>query len=162
MDGLQEVTGLLVGDYNVAEIFNVVLESMYRSMDFRRVVLALLNRRSGRMAGRLGFGEDADRFVGQFSFSMHYQVDVFHGALKNAVDVYIANTADAKIQADIPEWYKKISDAGSFLLFPLVVKQRPVGLIYADHAKANGLQIDKKKLNLLKMLRNQLVLAVRS
>ncbi|MEN8179513.1 MAG: HDOD domain-containing protein [Pseudomonadota bacterium] len=162
MDGLQEVTGLLVGEYSVAEIFNVVLESMYRSMDFRQVVLALLDRKSGQMVGRLGFGEESDSFIKQFKFPIHYSVDVFHGALKNAVDVYISNTADKKMQADIPDWYKKISDAGSFLLFPLVVNQRPVGLIYADHAKSNGLEIDKKKLNLLKMLRNQIVLAVKS
>ncbi len=162
MDGLQEVTGLLVGEYSVAEIFNVVLESMYRSMDFRRVVLALLEPKSGQMAGRLGFGEDADGFIKAFKFPIKYSVDVFHGALKNAVDVYIANTSDAKMQADMPEWYKRISDAGSFLLFPLVVNKRAVGLIYADHARANGLEIDKTKLNLLKMLRNQIVLAVKS
>lgn len=162
MDGLQEVTGLLVGEYSVAEIFNVVLESMYRSMGFRRVVLALLDRKSGQMAGRLGFGEDSDSFVKQFKFPVKYSVDVFHGALKNAVDVYIANTSDEKMRADIPDWYKKISDAGSFLLFPLAVNKRPVGLIYADHSKANGLEIDNKKLNLLKMLRNQIVLAVKS
>jgi eukaryotic-like serine/threonine-protein kinase len=92
---------------------------------------------------------------------MAYSVDVFHGALKNAVDVYIADTTEEKIQADIPEWYKRISTAGSFLLFPLVIKGRPVGLIYADHTQPHGLEIDKRRLNLLKSLRNQIVLAVR-
>jgi hypothetical protein len=162
MQGLQEVTGLLVGEHSVAEIFNIVLETMYRSMEFERVVLALLDKRSAQMVGRLGFGEASDVFIKQFKFPIKYHVDVFHGALKNAVDVYIANTADKKMQADIPDWYKKISDAGSFLLFPLVVNKRPVGLIYADHTKANGLEIDKNRLNLLKMLRNQIVLAVKS
>jgi eukaryotic-like serine/threonine-protein kinase len=47
------------------------------------------------------------------------------------------------------------------LLFPLVINKRPVGLIYADHANPHGLDIDKKRLNLLKSLRNQIVLAVR-
>ena len=62
----------------------------------------------------------------------------------------------------MPDWYRKISHAGSFLLFHLVVNKRPIGLIYADHPKVNGLEIDKKKLNLLKSLRNQIMLAVRS
>ena len=44
MDGLQEVTGLLMEGCSVSEIFNVALESMYRSMGFNRVVLALLNQ----------------------------------------------------------------------------------------------------------------------
>ncbi|MET0091772.1 MAG: HDOD domain-containing protein [Candidatus Thiodiazotropha sp.] len=162
MDGLQEVTGMLVGDHSVSQIFNVVLKTMYRAVGFQRVVLALLNRQKGEMAGRLGFGEDSDAFVKNFHFPTSYQVDVFHGALKNAVDVYIADTTDRKIQADIPDWYKKISKAGSFLIFPLVVNKRTLGLIYADHARPHGLALDKKRLNLLKSLRNQIVLAVRS
>jgi HD-like signal output (HDOD) protein len=162
MDGLQEVTGLLMEERSVSEVFNVVLETMYRSMGFQRVVLALLNRKTHEMAGRIGFGHDTEKFVTHFKFPSQYSVDVFHGALKNSVDVYIANTQDKKIQGDIPDWYKKISNAGSFLLFPLVVNKRAVGLIYADHARPNGLDIDKKKLNLLKSLRNQIVLAVRT
>jgi serine/threonine protein kinase len=162
MDGLQEVTGMLVGDHSVSEIFNVVLETMYRAVGFKRVVLALLNRKQGEMAGRLGFGDSADEFIKAFRFPTAYSVDVFHGAMKNAVDVYIADTTAKKIQGDIPNWYKKISNAGSFLIFPLVVNKRAVGLIYADHAKPHGLAIDKKRLNLLKSLRNQIVLAVKS
>lgn len=161
MDGLQEVTGMLVGEHNVSEIFNVVLETMYRAVGFQRVVLALLDRKSGSMAGRLSFGDADENFVKGFRFSTAYSVDVFHGALKNAVDVYIADATNKQIQADIPEWYKRISSAGSFLLFPLVIGKRPIGLIYADHPDPHGLEIDKKRLNLLKSLRNQIVLAVR-
>jgi serine/threonine protein kinase len=162
MDGLQEVTGMLVGDHSVSEIFNVVLETMYRAVGFKRVILALLNPKQGEMVGRLGFGDSADEFTKAFQFSTKYSVDVFHGAMKNAVDVYIADATDKKIQGDIPSWYKKISKAGSFLIFPIVVNKRAVGLIYADHGKPHGLAIDKKRLNLLKSLRNQIVLAVRS
>jgi len=162
MDGLQEVTGLLVGEHGVAEIFNVVLETMYRSMGFQRVILALPDLKRGEMTGRIGFGEDAEAFVKQFRFPLRYQVDVFHGALKNAVDVYIADSQGAKMQSDIPEWYRRVSRAGSFLLFPLMVKGRAIGLIYADHPEPNGLVIDKKRLNLLKSLRNQIILAVRN
>ncbi len=161
MDGLQEVTGLLTEAHSMSEIFNVVLETMYRSMGFQRVVLVLLNRKTNEMVGRVGFGDDAEEFVKGFRFPAKYTVDVFHGALKNAVDVYIANTQEGKIRADIPDWYNKISSAGCFLLFPLVIHKRALGLIYADHEMPNGLDIDKKKLNLLKSLRNQIVLAVR-
>ncbi|MEW8328065.1 MAG: HDOD domain-containing protein [Candidatus Thiodiazotropha sp.] len=161
MDGLQEVTGMLVGSHSVSEIFNVVLETMYRAIGFQRVILALLDRKRGEMAGRLGFGSSADEFAQSFRFPTAYSVDVFHGAMKNAVDVYIADTTEQKIQADIPDWYKQISSAGSFLLFPLVINNRAVGLIYADHANPHGVEIDKKRLNLLKSLRNQIVLAVK-
>jgi serine/threonine protein kinase len=161
VDGLQEVTGMLLGEHSVSEIFNVVLETMYRAVGFQRVVLALLDRKRSCMAARLSFGDADETFIQGFNFPTAYSVDVFHGALKNAVDVYIADATEDKIQTDIPEWYKQISTAGSFLLFPLVINKRPVGLIYADHASPHGLDIDKNRLNLLKSLRNQIVLAVR-
>ncbi len=161
MDGLNEVTCMLVGECSMTEIFNVVLETMYRSVGFHRVVLALLDRKQGSICGRLGFGEADERFIKGFRLPVAYHVDMFHGALKNSVDVYISDTTSEKIQAELPEWYRRISDAGSFLLLPLVINQRPVGLIYADHIKPHGLKIDIRRLNLLKSLRNQIVLAVR-
>ena len=162
MDGLQEVTGMLVGHHSVSEIFGVVLETMYRAVGFQRVVLALLDSRHGEFAARTAFGDASESFMHGFRFPAVYSVDVFHGALKNAVDIYVADAADPKIQPDLPDWYKNICQAGSFLLFPLVIGGRPVGLIYADHPKPHGLEIDKKRLNLLKSLRNQVMLAVRS
>lgn len=161
MDGLQEVTSLLVGPHSLMDIFNVVLETMFRAMGFQRVVLVMLDRRSNQFVGRLGFGEQADLFVSRFRFPCRYTVDVFHGAIKNNVDVYIANALEEKIQADIPDWYKQISKAGSFIIFPLTVNKKTLGLIYADHPVPNGLELDKKVLNLLKSLRNQVLLAIK-
>jgi len=161
MDGLNEVTCMLVGEHSVSEIFNVVLETMYRAVGFHRVVLALLDRKQGCIVGRLGFGEADEGFIKGFRIPSAYSVDVFHNAMKNSVDVYIADTTLEKMQAEIPEWYRRISSAGSFLLLPLVIRNRPIGLIYADHIMPHGFNVDIKRLNLLKSLRNQIVLAVR-
>jgi serine/threonine protein kinase len=161
MDGLQEVTNMLVTGQSVSEAFNIVLETMYRAVGFRRVVLALKDNRTGDICARLSFGDADDIFMRGFRFPAVYSVDVFHGALKNVVDVYVADAASEQIRSDLPEWYRKISRAGSFLLFPLVINNRPVGLIYADHAKARGLDIDKKRLNLLRALRNQILLGLK-
>ena len=53
--------------------------------------------------------------------------------------MYIADSREQKILESIPAWYRKISKAGSFLLFPLVVEQRPLGLIYSDHPNPRGM-----------------------
>ncbi|WP_186297745.1 serine/threonine protein kinase [Sedimenticola selenatireducens] len=162
-EGLQEVTGMLLDDEtNVVQIFNVVLETIYRALAFRRVVLCLQDRATNQMKGKLGFGADIDNFLPRFNFPKQYSADVFHAALKNGVDLAISNAHDEKIQADLPEWYKQISNAGSFLIFPLVIKQRPLGLIYADHSQPNGVVLTAKQLNLIKTLRNQVILAFRA
>lgn len=162
MDGLQEVTNMMVTGQSVSEVFNVVLETMYRAIGCQRVVLALVDGRTGDIGARLAFGEAGEAVLRGFRFASAYSVDVFHAALANGADVYIADCADPRVQASIPEWYRKSVRAGSFLLFPLVIGKRPVGLIYADHAKPCGLDIDKKRLNLLKSLRNQILLALKN
>ncbi|MDF1527822.1 MAG: HDOD domain-containing protein [Sedimenticola sp.] len=162
-EGLQEVTGMLVDDdTNVVQIFNVVLETLYRALAFDRVVLCLQDRATNQIKAKLGFGNDIENFISKFHFQRQYSADVFHAALKNGVDLAISDAHDEKIQSDMPEWYKKIANAGSFLVFPLVVKQRPLGLIYADHSQPNGVVLTAKQLNLIKALRNQVILAFRA
>ena len=161
-EGLQEVTGMLVEGRGLTQICNVVLETLYRAMGFQRVVLSLRCSGGQEIAGRLGFGEDVEGFIPRFRFSSTYSPNIFNAAIENCVDVYIADTSSEKMQADIPDWYKQISDAGSFLIFPIALKKRPLGLIYADHPQANVLDMDSKRLNLIKALRNQIVLAFQS
>jgi serine/threonine protein kinase len=160
-EGLQEVTNIMLNQPSLPELCNVVLETMYRALAFHRVALCLKDRSGQFMAAKTGFGSDMERFVGSFRFPLAWQPDVFHAALRNGVDVYIADTRVDKMKTDLPPWYREISNAGCFVVFPLRVGQRPLGMLYGDHAQPGGLTISGKSLNLLKALRNQLVLAFR-
>ncbi len=162
-DGLQEVTAMLLDETgNLSQIFNVVLETIYRAMAFQRVLLGLQDVNRNQFTARLGFGADIERFMEHFRFPCRYSPNVFHVAMKRGVDLYIEDTNDRKIRDDIPGWYRNISHAGSFILFPLMVNRRALGLIYADHPHARGMQLSGSQLNLLKALRNQIVLGFRS
>jgi eukaryotic-like serine/threonine-protein kinase len=159
-EGLQEVTGLLLSRPSLTQLCSVVLETMYRAMAFQRVLLCLRDRTGRFVEAKLGFGEGVDGYLKGFRFTTQWEPDVFHAALKNGVDIYISRVRDPRIQSDLPGWYTQLGEVGAFLLFPVVVKQRPLGLIYGDHTQPEGLQITPKTLNLLKALRNQLVLGL--
>jgi len=162
-DGVREVTAMLLDDdLNLIQLFNVVTETIYRAMAFHRVVFCLKDASRRQYVAKLGFGADIEDFTRGFRFPVPYSRNVFHAALKNNVDLYISDTKDPKIAGDIPGWYKKISSTGSFILFPLVVSQKPLGLVYADHPLPQGMNLRGDRLNLLKALRNQVVLAFRT
>ena len=162
-EGLQEVTAMMMEERcNLSQVFNVVLESIYRAMAFQHVVLCLHEVKKQRYTARLGFGEDIEEFMREFCFSSRYSPSVFHAALKNGVDLYIEDSKASKIRDNIPEWYWKFACAGSFILLPLTMSGRPIGIIYADHPRAKGMNLSGKQLNLMKALRNQIVLAFRS
>ena len=82
-------------------------------------------------------------------------------ALTRGADILISDIRDPKIRNHIPEWFGKAVAAETFILFPLVIKNAPVGLIYADKARAGELAIPENLLSMLRALRNQALLAIK-
>jgi hypothetical protein len=157
--GLQEATSILLETGDVSQVFNTVLETLYRGLRFRRVVLCLA--RDGAYTARLGFGDKVKEMLATFKVRIGSERNIFSVSLKKGVDVYIADVNLEKTRRDMPSWYYEKTDAGSFVLFPLILKERPVGFIYGEYARPNQLKLENKVFNLIKSLRNQMILALR-
>ncbi|MDD5248946.1 MAG: HDOD domain-containing protein [Rhodocyclaceae bacterium] len=159
--GIQDISNSLVEDFALNDILRIILETMYRSMGFRRVMLCLKDTKTGMMAGRFGFGPDAAELARSFRFPLAYEPDVFHLATQKAVDIIITDIDDPKIADRIPKWYRQKVTAKTFVLFPLMLKGIPVALIYCDKDQAGSIVIPEKELSLLRTLRNQALLAIK-
>ena len=61
----------------------------------------------------------------------------------------------------MPSWFRKVSSAETFVLFPLTIKGNPIALIYAEKDHAGEIVIPEKELSLLRTLRNQALLAIK-
>ncbi len=160
--GIQDISSSLVEGRSLNDIMRMILETMYTSIGFGRVILCIKDARQNMMTARSGFGPDANQIIKSFKFPMAFTPDVFHVCLKNNVDIIIEDIDDPKIQTRIPEWYRKSVPAHTFVLFPIVVKNNPVAMIYADKAKAGDIKLPERELGLLRVLRNQAVLAIKS
>jgi len=159
--GIQDISNSLVDSFKLNDILRIILETMYRAMGFRRVVLCIRDAKSGTMQGRFGFGPEANEVARAFRFSLEFSPDIFHAATSKGVDILISDINDANIAQRIPEWYRQAVPAHSFVLFPLNIKGKPVALIYADRDEAGGIAIPEKELSLLRTLRNQAILAIK-
>ncbi len=160
--GLQDVGNSLIDDgIPLNDILRMILEAMYTAMGFAHVVLAIKDGRRNTMCGKFGFGDGVQALVRAFDFPLDGQPDVFLVALQNNADILISDIDDRKIASRIPAWYRKQVQARTFVLFPIAVKGKPVGLIYADCPQPGDISIPEKELSLLKSLRNQAVLAIR-
>lgn len=157
--GLQEATAILLETGDVSQVFNTVLETLYRAMGFRRILLCL--SKGNTYTARMGFGEDIKNVLADFKMTLDGQRDVFSVSLQKGADVYIADVHDSKIRDDLPKWFFKQTDAGSFVLFPLMLKERPIGFIYGEYPRADEMKLESKTFNLIKSLRNQMILALR-
>lgn len=159
--GIQDISNTLVDGFRLNDILRIILETMYRAMGFKRVVLCIRDAKAGVMQGRFGFGPDANELARAFRFPLSFTPDIFHAATSKGVDVLISDIDDPKIASRIPDWYRKAVPAHSFVLFPLNIKGSPVALIYADRDEAGGISIPEKELQLLRTLRNQAILAIK-
>ena len=159
--GIQDITNTLVGDYNLNDVLRIILETMYRGMGFSQVLLCTCDPRTKRLKARFGFGARTENSVAHFSVPLGHAQDVFQLALEKNVDLFVADTRAANIASRIPAWYRDKINAQTFLLLPIVVNKKVIGMFYADRDNAGELTIEPDHLRLLKTLRNQAVLAIR-
>ncbi|BCB26345.1 hypothetical protein SKTS_12310 [Sulfurimicrobium lacus] len=160
--GIQDISNSLVEGRSLNDIMRMIMETMYTSIGFSRVLLCIKDARQNMMSARSGFGPDTTEVIKHFKFSMAFSPDVFHVSMKNNVDIIIEDIDDPKIQTRIPAWYRQSVPAHTFVLFPIVLKNNPVALIYADKPKAGDIKLPEQELGLLRVLRNQALLAIKT
>jgi hypothetical protein len=78
------------------------------------------------------------------------------------VDICIDDIDNAKVRAHVPSWYREAVPGKSMVLLPIMINKRIAALLYGDADRAGTLALGSEELSLLKTLRNQAVLAIRS
>lgn len=159
--GIQDVTNTLVEDFKLNDVLLMVIETIYRSMDFKHTLIFIRDGKQNMMSARLGFGERVDAILPSMKFALPFVPDVFHLAIEKGLDIVIEDVSASAIANKIPQWYRDAMDARCFLLLPIMVNKKAVGLIYADMRAANSLHVSERQLSLLRTLRNQAVLAIK-
>lgn len=161
--GIQDITNALVGEFQLNDVLRIILETMYRGMGFSRVMLCVRDPAAHALKARFGLGQDVDRIIRQgFAVPLTPAKDVFHAAISQGADIYIEDVDGERIRQHVPGWYRALVPAQSLALFPVIVNKKPVGLFYGDSTTAGTLRFGAEELALLKTLRNQAVLAIRS
>ena len=161
--GIQDITNAMVEDFRLSDVLRMILEAMYRALDFHRVIFCMRDPKTDTLTGRFGLGPGVEGVVKQFSVPMAASAvpDLFATVCNKGADTLISDASDPRIQQRLPVWFKKHYNAPTFLILPLLLKGRPFGMIYADKDQQGGLTLDEKELAMLRTLRNQAVMAFR-
>lgn len=159
--GIQDVTATLVGDFNLNDLLQMILETIYRGMGFHRALIMIRDNRQGTMVARFGFGAEIDAVIPHLRFTLNFVPDVFHLSIEKGLDIAIEDIHAPNIADKIPAWYRTSINAPCFMLLPVMVKGKAIALFYADMLDANGLNMSQQQLSLLRTLRNQAVLAIK-
>ena len=159
--GIQDITNTLVSEFNLNDVLRIILETMYRGMGFSQVLLCTRDGRGNQLLARFGYGARIENLLKHFIITLDRPQDVFQLAVAKNVDLFIADARAANIINRIPAWYREKIDAPTFLLLPVVINGKAVGLFYAEREDGGAMHIEAEQMRLLKTLRNQAILAIR-
>jgi len=161
--GIQDITNAMVENFKLNEVLRMILETIYRSLGFRRVVFCLRDPRTETLTGRFGLGEGVEAVVPLFKVPLRTPpggvADLFAAVCQKGVDTLIADASVPKIAERLPDWFLGTPKAASFLILPMANRGTPFAMIYADKARPGGIDLGEKELSLLRTLRNQAVMA---
>jgi len=106
-----------------------VLEGLGRTGGYDSVLLALLNASRDRIIGRLGFGEGVDEFLRTMVVPLRPAAGMLADAiLSQKPRVVAAGTPASLVPSGVRTGTLRVT---SFIVCPLVVRQRPVGAVLA-------------------------------
>ncbi|HOW57536.1 MAG TPA: HDOD domain-containing protein [Smithellaceae bacterium] len=155
---LLEINEALQAESSLGDTIYMILETMYRGFEFNRVLFCMMNQSRTKMAARFGFGENVDELIGQFEFRIVRSSDIFSVAVMRMRDFQIDDLTAPGARANLPDWYLKNISAVSLLLYPLIVKDKCIGLFYADK-KVRGI-LNEDEFDYMNILRNKAVWAI--
>ena len=158
---LDEVRGAVAArSLSPSELLALVLDTIHRALDLRCVVFCQREPRTGHLLGRVGVGPGADEISAAFRVEPAKASggDLFAALCAKGADLLISDAAP--VAAKLPAWYRQRVNAPTMLLLPLMLRGAPIGLIYADKAKAGSIVLGEAELTLLRGLRDQLTAAL--
>jgi hypothetical protein len=89
--------------------------------------------------------------------------DLIHAALARGADPHIADLGAESVHPRLPGWLvPTFPEARGCLLLPVMIDGRPMGFFCADHDQASLPPPTPAQVDAIRLLRNQVVLALRT
>lgn len=115
------------------EVIQQVLRQVHDAFDFDCTLLCLPNGSSGLVA-IAGVGRNANQVVLKFR-CQGAKSDIFRMIMAKKIDVYVGDVESVTYANVMPDWYKGLVGARSFLSVSLLHKGEFVGMLYGDYTE---------------------------
>jgi eukaryotic-like serine/threonine-protein kinase len=146
------------------EVLRLALGTLQAAVGLQRVLLALRDPSREELVGRFAIGEGAAGLKAAFRVPLGRAgaPDLFAMLGVKGADTLIADASQGTIAARLPAWYRQQINAPTFLLLPLMLNGKPLGMIYGDHTEADSIKLAEHEMALVRALRDQVLAAFRN
>jgi HD-like signal output (HDOD) protein len=143
------------------QVMESALAWMIKALDLQRAILCLRDDARPLLVPRMAQGHKGVVLSRHFEIPVEPPADLFGLLCAKQADVLISDTADPLIDQRLPGWYRQKVAAGSFVLLPIHHDGRIMGMLYGDQHEAHAMHLNDRALTLLKLMRNQLLEALK-
>ena len=141
---LRELSSMLVDkQMDINLLFSILLEGIYRGIGMDRVMLALISSERTCMVGKHSIGWESGS-MNRFNFKWNPQArSIFNHIFESKKPVWVQNKRPLEVYRMISSEERECIGTASFFLMPLLIKDRPVGVICADR-QLSGRELDEE------------------
>ena len=156
---MTEINETLSSASSISDAIYMIIETMYRGFEFNRVLFCMLDSSQSKMSARFGFGENIDTILENFEFKITRSSDYFNIAVMRMKDIIVDDSHHPSTRDNLPDWYLKMISPRSFLVYPLIIKEKCIGLLYADK-KTTKILNNNDELDYMNILRDKAVWSI--
>lgn len=133
LDILSEIKELIKGRPSFNALLEMVMEGVYRGIGMDRTLFALLSPDHKLLKAKYALGAGEDGLVDSFSFTIDRQKpNIFLYTMAKKKPFRYRQKVDYDLAQMVTPEVKRILGEGDFLVAPLVINNKAIGIIYAD------------------------------
>lgn len=140
---LRELSMLLEksGDFNL--VMELVLEGMYRGIGLDRTLFALLTPDKKGIRAKYALGEKSEQLTNRFHFTRTQRANIFFELLDKQSCLLADVKKNPQLESVITDSVTGVIGKIPFLVCPIVINNRAIGLFYADRG-LSGRELDEE------------------
>ena len=139
LDYLNRLSELITSGKKIHEVFKLAVAAIHKCGDFDRCMLCLLNTAHTHISVKLIEGEQLEPLQAYFERSKNGKSDdLFFKVMNKQVTLLVNDLEEDGWSERLPKGFSDKVQCQGFVLIPLTMGQRVIGMIYADKLKGNG------------------------
>lgn len=165
-NGMRDIARALLDNYEMEDIFTIIMETVYRGLrpaGLKRALLMIRNTRAPVLDVRLAMGDSTMSLRKWFIPSLTgTEDDIFNIAVGRQKDLLIKDSESVSAKKLLPEWLSSRLKAPVFLMvLPIIIKSKTIGIIYLEGEREGLAKILPTHFYYVKILHDQSVLAIK-
>ena len=143
---LHDLTTMISQKKHINSVFNKILEGMHRGVGFDRAMLCLLSADHGTYAARMVQGRGADKLKSFFAqLPVRVDSDVFSSVIMRGEELQVNDVHKGWLNM-LPYKFVEKLQTTAFIVGAVWVKNRPIGLFYADkHQQKTPISVEENR-----------------